>query len=146
MSWDDLREVNTNLQNLDANVISRRELLACLVAVFCFRDIVRGKLVKLFTDNSNARTWLQKSRSSNKVGTHYLMALELIKYTVECKISATWLPSAANSSADDLSRNKTPNWLERCGRRRSIDVKLLALLISDPISCWRQRILSCNDL
>ena len=33
--------------------IARQELLACLLAVFCFGDLIAGKLVKLYTDNEN---------------------------------------------------------------------------------------------
>ena len=37
-----------------AEIIARKELLACLVALFCFGDVLKGKMVRLYTDNENA--------------------------------------------------------------------------------------------
>ena len=33
--------------------IARKELLACLIAVFCFGDLIKGQLVRLHTDNDS---------------------------------------------------------------------------------------------
>ena len=52
-------------------IIARQELLACLIALFCFGDVIKDKLVYLYT-NENAYHWLRKGRSSNATGTRYL--------------------------------------------------------------------------
>ena len=65
--------------------IARKELLACVIALFCFGDVVEGKHVKLHTDNENALHWLLKGRSSSVTGTKYLALWEGCKYKRECK-------------------------------------------------------------
>ena len=35
-------------------IIARKELLACLVALLCFGDLIKGMFVRLYTDNTNA--------------------------------------------------------------------------------------------
>ena len=42
------------LVQADQDIIARKELLACLVAVLCFGDLIEGKFVQLWTDNENA--------------------------------------------------------------------------------------------
>ena len=42
------------LVQADQDIIARKELLACLVAVLCFGDLIEGKFVQLWTDNKNA--------------------------------------------------------------------------------------------
>ena len=88
----------------NTDFIARKELLACLVAVFCFGHVISDQLVTLFTDNQNTAGWLAKRRSNNSMGNSFLAAWELGKYRARCKISPVWLPSAHNRTADALSR------------------------------------------
>ena len=39
---------------VQGEIIARRELLACVIAILCFGDLIEGKLVRLYTDNDNA--------------------------------------------------------------------------------------------
>ena len=76
--------------------MARKELVACLLAIVCFGDIIRGRYVKLHTDNDNAYQWLKKGLSTSLTGTKLLALWELVKYTLECKISPVWIPLEAN--------------------------------------------------
>ena len=98
--------------------IARKELLACLLAVLLFGDLIKGKFTKIYTDNKNVFFWLLKGRSSNISGTKYLAQWELQKYLLECKISPRWIPSGENEIADRLSRGEIPNQLKQGGSRR----------------------------
>ena len=84
------------------------ELFACLVSIFCFRKLLKNKLVTLYTDNTNARDWMIRRRSDNPLGNTYLIILELLKYSVECKLSTRWIPLTDNRTADLLSRGGLP--------------------------------------
>ena len=98
--------------------IARKELLACLVAIFLFGDLIKGNFVRLYTDNENAFFWLRKGRSSNLVGNKYLALWESQKYILECKLSPRWIPSEENHLADNLSRGTVPDEFKQHGRRR----------------------------
>ena len=131
------------LVQVEEEIIARKELFACLVAILCFGDLIEGKLVRLYTDNENAFHWLRKGRSANEVGTRYLAIWEYIKYKLECKINPSWLPSDANRSADALSRGRVPEWLKRRGRRRSLSPKHRELLSLGPIKIWKKCLEIC---
>ena len=105
--------------------IARKELLAALVALLCFGSVISGKIVVLYTDNSNVSDWLQAGRSSKLAGLKYLALWELEKFKLGCKISPRWLPGKHNISADQLSRGSTPAWLQREGLRMSCDLDKL---------------------
>ena len=90
------------MRQFDLDIIARKELFACLVAVFAFRHMFHGRFVILNTDNTNARDWLRSRRTSNPAGNKLLMILELLKYTAQCKVSICWIPSASNRAADVL--------------------------------------------
>ena len=105
--------------------IARKELLAALVALLSFGPQIQGQLVTIYTDNSSVAKWLTAGRSSNLCGLKYLAMWELTKCKLQCKVSPRWLPGAHNISADDLSRNKIPNWLARDGVRVFCDMDVL---------------------
>ena len=107
-----------------AEFIARKELLACLFAVFCFGDLIKGRYVKLYTDNENVYYWLLKGRTSSEFGTKYIALWELRKYLLECKISPQWIPSDANTTADALSRGRSPEWLQRRGHKRFLPTEV----------------------
>ena len=77
----------TGLSMFEVDIIARRELLACLIALACFKRFLFGRLAVMYSDNENAVNWLRKGRSSNMLGTHFLAAWELEKYKLQCKIS-----------------------------------------------------------
>ena len=118
------------------DIIARKELLACLIAVFCFRNLIVNRLVTLFTDNQNAAAWLAKGRSSNVVGNSFLAVWELGKYLARCKISTVWLPSTHNRTADALSRNKIPEWLRSRGIRLMPNLEMIASYVVHPTQAW----------
>ena len=123
-SWDELAMVQPD-------IIARMELLGCLVALICFSDILSGKIVRFYCDNENAVAWLRKGRSNNPLGNKFLAYWEFLKFTRECKISPTWLPSFHNCTADALSRGRTPRWLRRYGIRKKFDVRELQRGLKD---------------
>ena len=103
------------------DTIARKELLAALVALKCFAPAMSGKIVTLYTDNSNVRDWLAAGRSSKLKGLCYLAVWERLKYENQCKVTPRWLPGADNISADLLSRGDTPSWLKRDGIQQFCD-------------------------
>ena len=123
------------------DIIARLELLAALVSILCFGDLMRRKLVYLHIDNDNAYNWLRKSRSSNLQGTRYLALWELMKYKLECKVSPFWIPSDANRTADTLSRGTIPSWLKRRGIRRRLSRTDARLLRKCPIKTWLENVI-----
>ena len=123
------------------DIIARLELLAALVSILCFGDLVRRKLVRLHIDNDNAYNWIKKSRSSNLLGTRYLALWELIKYKLECKVSPVWIPSDSNRTADTLSRGRVPSWLKRRGIRRRLRRTDVCLLRKCPIKTWLETVI-----
>ena len=119
-------------------IIARKELFACVVAILCFGELIEGRLVRIYTDNDNVFHWLRKGRTTNKVGTRFLAIWEYVKYQLECKITPGWLPSDANRTADSLSRGKVPEWLQRRGRKRSLAPQHWRLLSLSPIKIWKE--------
>ena len=49
MSWESLEELD-----IVDEFIARKELLACLISILCFEDIIQYRLVRLHTDNDSA--------------------------------------------------------------------------------------------
>ena len=118
--------------------IAKQELLACVVGIFAFREVIQGRLVTMYTDSQTALSWLQRGRCSDVVGSNYLSVLEMGKYKAECKVQAKWISSGGNRTADMLSRNKVPDWLQRRGIEQSIDIQLITKFVADPVEAWRQ--------
>ena len=58
----------------EVDVVARKELLTCLVALYCFQSYVAGRIVTIFSANGNVVSWLKKGRSSNKLGMRFLAA------------------------------------------------------------------------
>ena len=126
------------LVQADSEIIARKELLACLVAVLCFGDLIKGQFVQLYTDNMNAFNQLRKGRSSNIVGMKYLALWEYAKYRLENKIKPLWIPSDANVTADRLSRGTVPEWLSRRGHERTLSQQHWKMLTLSPIKIWKR--------
>ena len=124
------------LTRFDVDVIARMELLACLVALVCFRGWIRGRLVTIYSDNENVVAWLKKGRSSNLLGMRLLAAQEVIKYKLECKTSPKQIPGIQNNTADALSRGRVPLWLVRQVSRTHCDLDKLAFRVHDAECSW----------
>ena len=120
----------------EVDVISRRELLACLVGLHCFREFVEGKIVNVYSDNENAVAWLKKGRSSSMLGMRILAVWELIKYELRCKTSPRWIPGRQNNTADALSRGCIPWWLVKQGIECKCDLHKLAYWMLNAEQSW----------
>ena len=127
----------SGLSVFQADDISRKELLACLIAIWCFSDKMAGCAVKLWSDNTSAVQWLQKGRSSNERGNKYLACWELQKYLLKCKVSTGWIPGDKNNTADELSRGSVPEWLQRRGVEQKCDLGKLAFQLTHAELCWK---------
>ena len=128
----------TELEEIPAEFIAQKELLACLLALFCFGHLFKGKYVKLHTDNDNTYHWLRKGRSVNETGTKFLAIWEFGKYLLECKVSPRWIPSEKNVTADSLSRGTVPEWLQRRGCERIVSQGVKKILSLSPIETWKR--------
>ena len=67
----------STLSVFGADIIAEKELLACLIAIFCFSSKVAGHIARLWSDNTSTVRWLQKGRCSNLTRTKYLSCWEL---------------------------------------------------------------------
>ena len=133
----------TELGKARTEFIARQELLACMLAIFCFADAIKGKWFRIHTDNENVYFQLTKGRSSNISGTKYLAIWEMGKYILECKASPRWIPSDANSIADRLSRGGVPDRFHGRGNRKTLPVGVQQLLSLSPVDTWK-KLLSRN--
>ena len=129
--WSDLGAAATEF-------IARHELLACMLAIFCFADSIRGRWFRIYTDNESVFFWLIKGRSSNVSGTKYLAIQELGKYLLESKVTPQWIPSETNNIADDLSRGKIPQLFRNRGHRKTLPEGMEELLSLSPIDTWKK--------
>ena len=91
------------------------ELLAAYMAVQIFAPRYPSHLVVLYSDNSNVVSWLGTRRSPHPIVCTLVSALECIKYRYSLKLSARFIPSEQNRTADQLSRNVVPRWLRSRG-------------------------------
>ena len=85
---------------LDSNA---RELLALLYGLKAFRSSIRGKVVKIFTDNKNAASI--SAKGSNTLRLHAL-AIDIFTFCSINNVSleVEWIPRSLNSYADSISR------------------------------------------
>ena len=85
---------------LDSN---GRELLAILYALRSFKALVRGKVVKLYTDNKNASIISMKGSMSLRL---QRQALEIFQFCAmnNVTVEIEWIPRSLNEYADSLSR------------------------------------------
>ena len=60
------------------SIIAYLELLAALVSIVCFSALCRGSIVSLNCGNTNAVSWLKKSRCSAGIGFRILSVIEFI--------------------------------------------------------------------
>ena len=120
--------------------IAYRELLAALFAFLVFANHAPRSFIRLYSDNKNTVAWLNKGRCSKALGFSLLAAVEFFKAKYGLKVKAVYLPSVKNTSADALSRGKTPVWLRRRGVRKKIEFKKLFALLNNPVAFWKKRV------
>ena len=118
--------------------IAYLELLAAMVGVVCFSELCRGRIVRMNSDNTNAVTWLQKSRCPAGIGFRMLSVIELYKHKFQIKVSTHYIPGEANISADSLSRGVTPSWLKRFGKKCRVNLDKVADLMMNPLPQWKE--------
>ena len=102
------------------------ELLAAYVAVRLFASRYTNRLMVLYTDNSNVVAWLGTRRSPRPVVCTLVSAIESIKYHHSLKLSVRFIPSDRNRTADFLSRNVVPRWLQSRGSPLTPDMAGIA--------------------
>ena len=98
------------------------ELLAAYIAVRLFASRYPSHLVVLYTDNSNVVAWLGSRQSPHPVVCTLVSAIESIKYRHTLKLSARFIPSSQNRTADSLSRGVIPRWLQSRGSSLTPDM------------------------
>ena len=118
--------------------IAYRELLAAVIAFLYFAPKSPSSLVRINCDNQNVVAWLNKGRCSKKLGYRLLAIIELVKLKFNLKVSAVYIKSSSNVSADALSRGKIPRWLEMRGERVSINMQRIDRILLRPISFWKK--------
>ena len=106
--------------------VARLELLAALVATQLFMHRYPGHIITLYTDNTNVEAWLGSRRSPHPVVGTIVSAIEQTKYHFKLKLSARFIPSHKNRTADRLSRNRVPRWLLSRGSVRLPNMRNVA--------------------
>ena len=118
--------------------IAYRELLSAVIAFLYFAPNYPSSFIRINTDNQNVVAWLNRGRCSKSLGYSLLSVIELLKYKYKLKVSAYFIESAKNTSADILSRGKTPSWLRKRGVRYVVSVKDIDIILSNPIMYWNK--------
>ena len=122
--------------------IAYLELLAAMIGIICFSPRCAGQIVRLNCDNSDAVAQLQKSRCFSDIGFRILSVIELYKHRYRLKVSTHYIKGVGNTSADLLSRGKTPRWLKIYGSKCTLDLHDVADLLVNPIDAWQDVLLS----
>ena len=110
MAWTDWEKVIGMSDLSDGKVeINVAEFLALLITCETFTAFCAGKLTYLGLDNTSARSWFERARCPRfpfdrcAQGTH----LHMLKQSM--KVRTRWIPSAANTLADKVSRQRFPS-------------------------------------
>ena len=119
--------------------IARLELLAAFVAVHLFARRYPGHYVTLYSDNSNVVAWLGTRRSPDPSVCSLVSAIESIKYHHLLKLSVRYIPSERNRTADRLSRNVIPGWLQSRGSNLSPHTRIISRACNhnNLLTLWR---------
>ena len=108
-----------------------------LLAFQRFAELTPRSFVRINSDNSSVVAWLNKGRCSKKMGFLLLAAIEFFKYRFGLRVKAYYIESKKNTSADDLSRGRTPVWLRRRGVRVKNNMQELIKLLNCPLPFWK---------
>ena len=101
------------------------ELFAAYVAIDLLAPQSPAHIITLYSDNTNVVAWLSRRRAPNPFVGAMVSAIECIKYKYFLKISARYIPSAHNVSADRLSRKVIPDRFLKHGTRLYPDLSRL---------------------
>ena len=114
------------------------ELLATFVAVHLFAHRYPNHMLVLYSDNSNVVSWLGTRRSPNPVVSALVAAIECLKYRYTLKLSVRYISTHKNRSADKLSRNKIPRWLQTQGSETPLCMGKLArsINVDNLVTSW----------
>ena len=118
------------------------ELFAAYVAIDLLAPQSPAHIITLYSDNTNVVAWLSRRRAPNPFVGAMVSAIECIKYKYFLKISARYIPSAHNVSADRLSRGTVPIRFLKHGTQLYPELSRLTnnLRISTIWSQWRNTI------
>ena len=86
--------------------IAVREIFAVAVALFSWRRCFAGQKLRLCLDNTTAHAALKKLSSRNRSVMHFVRFIALLALQDQFRWFNHWLASAANATADALSRNR----------------------------------------
>ena len=111
-----------------------------MIAVASFSPFCADKINRLNCDNSDAVSWLQKSRSAG-IGFRFLTVVELYKHKYRFKISPH-IKGDGNTSADQLSRGVVPKWLQTYGSQCFVNTQSLVYWLSAPLQAWKAVLLA----
>ena len=102
----------------------------------------------LYSDNFNVVSWLGTRRSPNPVVCSLVAAIDRIKYLYTIKLTVRYIPSGKNRTADRLSRNSIPRWLQARGSDLSPCMRDLAFAINlnNLIGLWSNSTTSAQPL
>ena len=59
-----------------------------------------------------------------------------MKFKHNLKVSAYYIESSKNTSADALSRGKVPDWLQKRGVKYDVKMSDIDKILIDPIAFW----------
>ena len=107
--------------------------------LFAFHGLVKfapNLFIRINSDNTNTVNWLNKGRCSKKIGFSF-SAIQFSKAKYMLRVKAHYIKADHNTSADGLSRGRTPSWLKQRGRKLNIDITQILRLIDDPVPFWK---------
>ena len=119
--------------------IAYLELFAIKAAVKTWIHRFANRRICLFTDNENAKTWINKSssRCKNSMVLIRMITLEAMKHNV--RISAKYIESSENVLSDALSRGDLKRFWENAPESMNIQQTLV------PADIWRERKFGSNN-
>ena len=128
--------------------IALLELLSAFVAVQLFAPRYPGHFIVLYSDNQNVVSWLGSRQPPNPAVAELVAAIDRIKYHYLIKLSARFIPSKRNRSADLLSRGVVPGWLSRLGTKVFPCMRALAYLINynNSLRLWTNSVKSATSV
>ena len=97
--------------------IALPELFAATVAIYITAPRYAGRIITLYSDNTNTVQWMTNRRPPNSYICALIAAIERVTYKYQIKVSARYILGDQNTLADRLSRGDIPSQFERNGLR-----------------------------
>ena len=141
--WTDLEMNIFQAQGVSINIL---ELFAAIYHILIWGEKLRGKVVKLFCDNTAAVSWLNNKRGNSKAvgGIALLRVLSIYCMIMKIRIVSEHIPGVENIRADRISRElcvvlqdrnegitEDKNWWKNLSRQDTCR-KLLKIAIVQP--------------